>query len=246
MCTVAFLPLAGGGYLLGHNRDERRSRSTGLPPERVRREGRIVVAPRDPDGGGTWIGVHDGGATACLLNANESRPERLPPEPTSRGRILWDMLHLDGADAIGSRLAELQDALREIRSFHLVVAEPGRRGSSATSVRFRWNGKALERDDHSGPRLYVSSSLVQTGAEEARTDSWSRWLERRVEIDRVALREWLASHEPERGPLSVCMHRPEARTVSRTLIAVEPPGIELAYLEGSPCTPTGPDRVLRL
>src|SRR6185436_2635186 len=32
MCTVAFVPLPAGGYLLGHNRDERPSRPAGEPP----------------------------------------------------------------------------------------------------------------------------------------------------------------------------------------------------------------------
>jgi uncharacterized protein with NRDE domain len=246
MCTVAFVPLQGGGYLLGHNRDERRSRSRGRPPEHLRCGGRTVVAPRDPDGGGTWIGVHDGGATSCVLNATESRPERLPPEPTSRGLILWEMLHLDGADSIGNRLNELRGELRKVRSFHLVVAQPSRDGRPAVSVRFRWDGNTLERDDHEGPRLYVSSSLDQTGAEEARASSWARLRERHGEIDARVLREWLASHEPERGPLSVCMHRPEAKTVSRTLVTVTANEIELSYLEGSPCTPTAPDLRFRI
>jgi len=246
MCTVAFVPLMGGGYALGHNRDERRTRSRGLPPERLERDGRSVLAPRDPDGGGTWIGVHDRGATFCLLNATENRPERLPPEPISRGLILWEMLHLCGADAIGSRLADLESELRRVRAFHLVVAEPSRDGHPAVSVRFRWDGGALERDDHPGPRLYVSSSLDPTGAERARASSWRRFRERRDEIGPAELREWLASHEPERGPLSVCMHRPEAKTVSRTLITVMPESIELSYLEGSPCAPIGPELRLRL
>ena len=174
MCTVAFVPLRGGGYVLGHNRDERRTRSRGLPPERLERDGRTVVAPRDPDGGGTWIGLHDDGATFCMLNATESRPERLPPEPISRGLILWEMLHLDGADAIGTRLAELEDELRGVRAFHLVVAEPSRGGRPASSTRFRWDGGALERDHHEGARLYVSSSLDPTAEDglSRRDDAW--------------------------------------------------------------------------
>jgi hypothetical protein len=246
MCTVAFVPLGGGGYALGHNRDERRTRSRGLPPERLERDGRTVVAPRDPDGSGTWIGLHGDGVTFCLLNALESRPERLPPEPVSRGLILWEMLHLDGADAIGTRLADLEDELRGIRAFHLVVAEPSWGGRPASSVRFRWDGDALERDHHESPRLYVSSSLDPTGAERARAISWRRFRERHDEIGPAELGEWLASHEPERGPLSVCMHRPEAKTVSRTLITVSPESISLSYLEGSPCSPDGPETLIRL
>jgi len=97
--------------------------------------------------------------------------------------ILWEMLHLDGADPIGNRLVELKSELREVRSFHLVVAEPSRDGRPAVSVRFRWDGDTLDRDDHEGPYLYVSSSLGQTGAEEARASSWARLRERHATID---------------------------------------------------------------
>ena len=64
----------------------------------------------------------------------------------------------------------------------------------------------------------------------------------------VDLARWLTSHEPERGPLSVCMHRPEARTVSRTLVEVAGDSAAMRYLDGSPCEPAAPEvrRTLRL
>jgi len=246
MCTVAFVPLHGRGYVLGHNRDERRDRARGVPPARRARDGRSFLAPLDPDGHGTWIGTQDGGASICVLNASESHPERLPPEPESRGAVLLGMLHLDQADAVGSHLADMKERLRAVRSFHVVVAEPPRGSRAARSVRFRWDGRRLERDDHDGAHLYVSSSLDPTGAEAARESSWLRLLATRGESNPETLRQWFASHEPERGPLSVCMHRAEAKTVSRTLVKVEPGRIEMAYLDGSPCTPDSGELIVRL
>jgi len=180
------------------------------------------------------------------LNASESDPERLPPEPESRGAVLLELLHLDHADAVGSHLAAMEERLRAVRSFHVVVAEPPRGGRGARSVRFRWDGRRLERDDHEGAQLYVSSSLDQTGAEAAREISWRQLLATRGESNPEMLRRWLASHDPERGPLSVCMHRAEAKTVSRTLVTVEPGRIEMAYLDGSPCSPDSGELVVRL
>ena len=246
MCTEAFVPQPGSGYLLGHNRYEARSRSRGVPPVRYVRQDRVVLAPHDPDGGGTWIGLHDGGVSACMLNATESDPERLPVEPESRGRILSELLHLDGADSIGDHLGDIGARLGGVRAFHLVIAEPPREGCLAPSVRFRWDGKRLARDDHHGPRLYVSSSLDQSGAEQARDASWKRLLDTNPEPDKITLKQWLASHEPQRGPLSVCMHRPEARTVSRTFLTVAPGSVEMAYLSGSPCSPERDEIVQRL
>jgi hypothetical protein len=246
MCTVAFVPCAASGYLLGHNRDEARARSRAVPPERHTKGDRRIVAPRDPEGGGTWIGVHDGGVCASILNASEIDQQRLPVRLESRGRILSELLHLDGADSVGTHLDGIQVRLGRIRAFHLVIVEPPREGRPARSVRFRWDGKHLGRDDHDGPRLYVSSSLDQSRAEQTRDASWRRLLDTNPEPDRTTLRRWLASHEPQRGPLSVCMHRPEARTVSRTLVTVAPGGIEMAYLSGAPCSPEADEIIQRM
>lgn len=244
MCTVAFVPKPGAGYLLGHNRDELRRRSRGGHPRRYDRQGRAFLAPRDPDGGGSWIGVNDAGVTLCMLNAADSDPSRLPPEPTSRGRVLWEMLHLEGVETAARRLAS-DDRLRRVRAFHMVVVEPGDAGASA--VRLRWNGSRLETDRfEGGPRLFVSSSLAGLGVEEARGSSWHRLLARHPLPGREELVGWLASHEPERGPLSVCMHRPEAETVSRTLVTVGAGGVEMSYLDGSPCSPDRPERSIGL
>jgi hypothetical protein len=246
MCTVAFVPLGEHGYLLGHNRDERRDRPRGVAPTVQVLSGRTFLAPLDPEGQGTWIGAHQDGLAICVLNASESDPQRLPPKPESRGAVLLEMMDLDDADAVGSHLARIERRLRAVRSFHVVVAEPPRASRAARSVRFRWDGRRLERDDHEGARLYVSSSLDPTGAEAARERSWKGLLRSAGESDPQRLRRWLASHDPERGPVSVCMHRPEAKTVSRTLVSVEPGRVEMAYLDGSPCTPDSDEITLHL
>src|SRR5882724_1478338 len=99
MCTVAFLPVADG-YLLAHNRYESFKRAHGVPPARHAEGGRRFLAPRDPDGRGSWIGVNDAGVTACVLNAAESDACGLPAAPRSRGLVLWSLLPLDSIDAV--------------------------------------------------------------------------------------------------------------------------------------------------
>ena len=236
MCTVAFLAEATGGYLLGHNRDESRSRSRGLPPTRLWAGDRTVLAPRDPDGGGVWIGVNDAGVTLCLLNAAEADASRLPPAPKSRGLVQAEALHLDSIQTAVEHLARTRAVLDGVRAFHLVVVEPGTRGRPPRVGRFRWDGLRARWDHPVGPSsLFVSSSLDQAAAERERFASWDRLLARERSPDRDRLARWLASHEPERGPLSVCMHRPEARTVSRTLVRVSGATAEMAYVDGPPC-----------
>ena len=71
MCTVVFVPRADGGYLLGHNRDESRSRGRATPPTLHVLGRRRALAPGDPDAGGTWLGVDSEGRSVCILNAAE-------------------------------------------------------------------------------------------------------------------------------------------------------------------------------
>jgi len=237
MCTVAFLPEAKGGYLLGQNRDENRTRSRGLPPGLVTTRGRLALAPRDPDGGGSWIGVNEAGVTLCLLNAAETDPARRLPRPRSRGLVLAEALHLPSIRAVSDSLAHIR-ALDDVRAFHLVVAEPGTASRPARVGRFCWNGRRSAWDDHEGPCLFVSSARNQEAATRERKAAWQRLLASDAAPDREAVARWLASHEPERGPLSVCMHRREACTVSRTLVRVSGGAAEMAYVDGSPCSET--------
>jgi len=246
MCTVAFIPSPTGGYLLGHNRDESRQRPRGLPPRRLTRGGRAFLAPRDPDGGGSWIGVNDAGLTLCLLNAAEGNPSRLVPNPRSRGRVLWEMFHLDDTRTVGEHLATDDKQLDDVRAFHLVAIEPGKSGRHALAVRFRWDGEKLYHDEHDGPGLFVSSSLDPSGVARGRSEAWRMLITRVPNPDRDTLGAWLASHEPERGPFSICMHRPDARTVSRTLVNVDSQKIELAYLDDAPCSPASQEFTLHL
>jgi transport and Golgi organization protein 2 len=246
MCTLAFAALPSGGYLLGHNRDERRERARGLPPAESVRDGIAVVHPTDPDAGGTWIGACALGTTLAILNAKEPEGRVLPRAPRSRGLVLLDLLTAGSIAEAVERLRALERDLAAVRSFHLVVAEPGAPGSTPRIARFRWNGVEGEWEESTGPRLFVSSSLSGSGAERARENAWRSFLEGRRSLDVESLAAWLASHEPERGPRSVCMHRPDGGTVSRTLVEVSEEAVVMRYLPGPPCEPEGAERVVRI
>jgi hypothetical protein len=240
MCTVAFLPTEGGGFLLGHNRDESRRRTRGLRPRRRTRGGRAWIAPQDPDGGGTWLAANDSGLVCCMLNAVHIEPARLPADPPSRGKLLWRLAHLDRLDGFVEAMKRPNPPMESLRGFHLVVAEPERGGRPARVSRFRWDGREAGWEHRTGPAVFVSSGYDPRGAEVARLESWRSFLARGSGLDRSALAGWLASHEPVRGPDSVCMHRPEASTVSRTLVEVLEHRVLVEYVDGPPCEPSSP------
>lgn len=237
MCTVAFVPLPGGGYLVGHNRDERPSRPPGEPPLEISRARCGVLAPRDPEAGGTWIAVNGSGVTVCILNAADRRPERLPAKPRSRGLIVRDLACASGLEEVRRTLAASADLLARTRAFHVVAAETGPRVG-----RFRWDGAETSWEESTSPVLFVSSLLQPDEVESARATRWRRAV-LLSSLDQEALGVFLASHEPERGPMSVCMHRDDAGTVSRTLVEVAAGRAVMRYLPGPPCAPTGAEKV---
>ena len=242
MCTVAFVPLPAGGYLLGHNRDERAARPAGEAPRLLQTPRCRALAPRDPEGGGTWIALNAHGVTVCVLNAAEARPERLPDKPRSRGLIVRDLACVHGIDEARLWLEEAREVLAWTRAFHLVAAEPGPRSATARVARFRWDGLEADWETGEGPGLFVSSLLQPVEVERERS---ARWRARAAAgpLDGEALAAFLAGHDPARGPLSVCMHRHDAGTVSRTLVEVTRKGATMRYWPGPPCTPSGPEVV---
>ena len=73
--------------VIASNRDEILSR----PADRLGRwSGTKVVGGRDRAGGGTWLGMTDGGRWSCILNVRE--PEQAPPDAPSRGALCANFL----------------------------------------------------------------------------------------------------------------------------------------------------------
>ena len=172
MCTLTFIPgLPGGGYLLAVNRDESPQRATATPPAVQQFGKRQVIAPRDPDGGGTWIGVDDSGHCIAILNGDHPLPPRMLPTEVgglvSRGLLVHDLLEDPRFDSVRDELQRRHrlDALHH-KPFKLVVVSPGPgqgEGRAAHILRGDWNGSRLAFEETSGPRCVVSSSVETEG-----------------------------------------------------------------------------------
>lgn len=95
MCTVSILR-DSDGLTLTMNRDESKQRAPEVPPALVTEsEGAHILAPRDSQAGGTWIGVNDHGVAACLLNVygpDVTLHPTTPPGKRSRGVIILECL----------------------------------------------------------------------------------------------------------------------------------------------------------
>ena len=243
MCTVSFLPLPSGGYLLGTNRDESPRRGPGRPPAVLTLDdGTQVLAPTDSDAGGTWVAVDAQGRSLCLLNGD--RPAAVPTgDPPSRGLLILDFARDPDPEAILGTLRErLRDGGLGYKAFKLIVALPGQGGASARCVRVAWDGKdGLELLERSGSQVIVSNSFDPVGVEASRGAAFEQLASRApTESDELARAQaaWHASHaegEPDGGTRSICMHRPEAASVSFTAVAVDECAVTMTHVAGQPC-----------
>ena len=86
--------------VIASNRDEILSR----PADRLGRWGGTkVIGGRDRAGGGTWLGMSDGGRWSCILNVRE--PEQAPPDAPSRGALCANFLLGDATPEEAARAA---------------------------------------------------------------------------------------------------------------------------------------------
>ena len=232
MCTVTWLATPGG-YELFFNRDELRSRLRARSPARGERGGVAFIAPMDGNSGGTWLLVNAHGLSVGLLNFYEAtsraRVDSHGRRWISRGQLVLDLASAVDAEDVSRCLAGLD--LSRYRPFTLLAVEAER----AAGTVWRFDGATLARPPLELPFL-TSSSYDAAAVDEAR-----RPLLARPGVWTVGgLLDFQRSHEPERGPLSPCMHRADARTVSFSRIRVDGGNISFEYGDGPPCrTPLG-------
>ncbi|MEZ0298895.1 MAG: NRDE family protein [Candidatus Methylacidiphilales bacterium] len=227
MCSVTFIPRPNG-FIIAMNRDEQRTRAQGLPP--ALDETGDALFPSEP-GGGTWIGINRSGVAFTLLNWYSVPWSRPATGSISRGEIIpallgqvmsLDAMH-DAWDAI---------PLRSHQPFRLVAYFLGEKALQE----WQWDGKRL----YCLPCAWQVNHWFSSGKNEPEVQA------ERMRTARVAwsmtgagnlpwLRELHASHLPGRGPLSICMHREDACTVSSTELAIEAGTARMTYIPGAPC-----------
>lgn len=227
MCTVTFIARRGG-YCLGMNRDEKRTRPVGLPPVRTIVNGHAVLCPTEPSGG-TWIAVNDSGACLALINWY-SVVERVEHGAVSRGEVVRMTCASASPDAADEALAELP--LERINPFRLIGIFP----AACEVIEWRWNLKRLIRKKAPWEtQQWVSSGFDERSAQRIRGRIFRDALQQ-IAAERPAwLRRLHSSHAPQVGPFSTCMHRPDAATVSYTEITVSSRMATMSYHAEAPC-----------
>jgi Transport and Golgi organisation 2 len=228
MCTVTIIPL-GSGIRLACNRDESPLRPPALPPRVVEFGQRRALMPIDPVSGGTWIAANDAGLIVTLLNYYAGPHDRNAPVPKrSRGAIIPGLLDAatlaEAFERTGSIVAG------DFADFRLVLAD---RESVAEVLLDKGTITRAPPARIDGPLLFTSSGLGEAVVGPPRRALFDHfftkdadWRERQDEYHRHS---W-----PERRHVSVCMRRPDARTVSYTVVEHESNSVRMMYHADAP------------
>ncbi len=238
MCTATWLRIEDG-YEVFFNRDELRTRKPALPPRIVVRDGVRIVAPLDGDAGGTWLGTNEHGVTIGVANgaatarATADAPTKgslaNPAGGTfrSRGLLVLDLLASHDLADVARRLASQSGT--PYRPFSLFAID----GAGEMAI----FGEEKDRPREEGTLLF-SSSRDPVRARLERERLLDRLRTARGGFDADLLRAFHASHEPERGAFSPCMHREEASTVSFSHVRVAAHELLFEYRPGPLCEAT--------
>jgi len=231
MCTVSIVSHADGLRMIS-NRDERLDRPIACEPRVVSLRSRLAVMPTDPRGGGSWIGVNDGGLVAAVLNRYPVRRRDGGERCTTRGALVPMAL---GCLSIDEALRSLRavDA-SQFEPFRLVLAQ---RREIALVV---GDGCALRcaTSTLDEPYMFTASSLGDFVVDGPRRRLFD-WLMVDPSSSMSGQALFHRHQWADKRDISVVMERGDAATVSRTTVDV---GLRAITLEYEPLVPLGPSR----
>ncbi len=240
MCTVTWVTRPDG-YDVFFNRDELRSRATAQGPQLLTRVGAEVIAPIDPDGGGTWIAVNHYGVAHCVLNhypaESHDRAATAPRNtvsdshtqtagaPRSRGLLILELSDSKSPRESENRLMAVDTG--EYLPFILLVLGPGEK-----PVAYRHNGAQALTRLHPKPPL-TTSSFEPAEVQRSRAQVYEAMTA--APCDHLAaLERFHRSELPKPGPFAVAMSREDAMTVSLSHISVSNDEVLFRYAPGHP------------
>lgn len=220
MCTVTIIR-AGEMVRVAANRDEMRRRPPAHVPFIVRTGAQQAIMPQDPQGGGTWIAVNTSGLVFALLNYHDGAAFNCSSSTPSRGLIIPSLTDCASIDEVTERMDILGEA--GFAPCRLVVVSDHRVLEVVVS-----NGtvRADARRSDVRPLMFASSDLGDVVVDGPRRALFDRMMNG----DLVGQQDAFHAHRwRDRPALSVHMSRPEACTVSTTVVEVTPRDVRMAY-----------------
>jgi uncharacterized protein with NRDE domain len=231
--TLAWQVFPDAPVVVAANRDERLDRPS--EPPAVRDWERPVLAPKDAEAAGTWLGYSDAGVLVALTNR---WIDEAPAADRSRGLLVREALGYESAED-AARFVERDLAERSYDGFNLVVVD------DTAAVLLEWDGQLAvrnfepgvhvvvnvgadgsyvipgRRQDH-GERQAAAADRLRDVLQPEPGEDWADWLDRAAAV--------VADHE-----YGVCVHGDGFGTRSSTLLGLGPDHRTVKHAEGPPC-----------
>lgn len=196
---------------------------------------RRVLAPRDLQAGGTWLGVNDRDLFVGITN----RRSFADPQRRSRGELVFAALGADDHADARARILELDPS--EYNPFHLLFAD--RRGAAIV-----WSDGAQMHALALGPGIHWITERSFDAAPTERHATLTGWADQLAGGGPPTVDTWqalLADHQP--GPATpvpdavaldgICVHADPLvyGTRSSTLVELGPASLRFFHAIGRPC-----------
>lgn len=223
MCTVSW-SVEKGGYRLFFNRDEQLTRAAALPPLEWTTANHTFYGPKDPAGGGTWIGVDPHGWTTAVLNYYDATSVVPETRLRSRGELVSRL----APEKDNARVSEVLSGLdlSAYAPFHLLRVSPEGAGKGWT-----FDGAGMIAKEIQSADLPLTTSSQDTARVVARRKAIYVSLNAGGAVSADALGMFHRYFDSSDPAASVSMRRPDAQTVSLTKVVVRPKEITLEYAE---------------
>ena len=209
MCTVVFIPNKDSIYFASL-RDEDPARKRATAPSLVYSNNGKYLAPIDPLGKGTWVGVNEYGNVIILLNGGFENHVKKVSYAKSRGIIVTELL-----EVVQPIFEWNFMVLNNIEPFTLVVYE------NKKLFQFVWDGRHKHQIQLSQTEAHIwsSATLYNNETKNKRAAFFKKWISGNPIITKLSVLDFFKSHaEPLNGFI---MNRNEkVKTLSYTFIEI--------------------------
>jgi len=205
------------------------SRAAALRPQKFNMNGTEAIYPREP-AGGTWMACNDHGNLLALLNWNVSGAAQPSAKLKSRGEIIPRLIGAQNCLSTEMRFDSLP--LEGTFPFRLI----GIFRKEQAVKEWCWDGIRTRTQRQPWSRNHWFSSSISDRVAEIERGKICRVAPQARDGQEI---EWLRTlhraHGMRLGAFSICMHRPDAATVSYTEMQCTGDLTRMSYQEGSPC-----------
>ncbi|HAA10851.1 MAG TPA: hypothetical protein DCE41_03790 [Cytophagales bacterium] len=224
MCTVTYLPLRNGGYILTTNRDESPNRAPVKFPYSHQVYGKEIIYPQDGESGGSWIGATDFGLSAVIMNGAHAPHVRRPPYRMSRGQVLVDAL-----ECIRPQEFVKNYDFSGVEPFTLLMIYDDR---ERAVMEMRWDGENQWQKFHhpASPHIWAANMLYDEHAQQLRKKWFKEWLDEKPEFSQENIMKFHYEAGAEDPYNAMRMNRQNrVATISTTSLLMSPGHCNMHY-----------------